>query len=114
MSHIIRKPAFCICKIKVADQLHSSVPLFFSYIDSTISILPKSEISNLTVFSSCTAHFVYDLVRNPKGRFSHDAAFKKVVMRKSVLKFPNSEDSNKPARLQRLARGYVTKLSQRC
>ena len=41
MSRIMRKPAFCICETKDADQLHSNHPadqrLCFRYIDSTIS-----------------------------------------------------------------------------
>ena len=37
MSRVVRKPAFCICENKDADQLRGS----------TIPLLPKSEISNL-------------------------------------------------------------------
>ena len=51
MSRIVRKPAFCICKNKVADQLRSSRKadqhLYFHYTDRTIPLLPKSEISML-------------------------------------------------------------------
>ena len=51
MSSVIRKPAFCICENKGADQLHGNYAadqhLCFCYIDSTIPILPKSEISSL-------------------------------------------------------------------
>ena len=42
MSCIKRKPAFCICENKATDQR-----LCFGYIDSTIHLLPKSEISSL-------------------------------------------------------------------
>ena len=38
------------------------------YLDSTIPLLPKSEIS------SCIAWFVSDLVGKPEDRFPHDAA----------------------------------------
>ena len=50
MSFVVRKPAFCICKNKDADQLHSNCAadqrLCFCYTDSTILLLPKSEISS--------------------------------------------------------------------
>ena len=42
LSHIVRKPAFCICENKDADQR-----LCFRYTDSTIPLLSKSEISSL-------------------------------------------------------------------
>ena len=48
MSLVMRKPAFCICKNKDADQLRSNREadqrLCFCYTDSTIPLLPKSEI----------------------------------------------------------------------
>ena len=51
MSHVMRIPAFCICKNKDADQLRgyceADQHLCFRYIDSTIPLLPKSEISSL-------------------------------------------------------------------
>ena len=51
MSGDVRKPDFCICENKAADQLCSSRTadqrLCFRYIDSTITLLPKSEISSL-------------------------------------------------------------------
>ena len=47
----MRKPTFCICESKDADQLRGSQKaeqcLCFRYIDSTIPLLPKSEISSL-------------------------------------------------------------------
>ena len=47
----MRKPAFCICENKDADQLcgnrEADQRLCFRYIDSTIPLLPKSEISML-------------------------------------------------------------------
>ena len=49
MSHIMRKPAFCQCKNKAADQLRSictaNQHLCFCYID-TIPLLANSEISS--------------------------------------------------------------------
>ena len=51
VSLIVRKPAFCICENKDADQLRgdreADQRLCFRYTDSTIPLLPKSEISNL-------------------------------------------------------------------
>ena len=47
----MRKPTFCICEIKDADQLlgnrEADQRLYFHYKDSTIPLLPKSEISSL-------------------------------------------------------------------
>ena len=51
MSLIMRKPAFCICENKDADQLRGNreaVQHFcFCYTDSTIPVLLKSKISSL-------------------------------------------------------------------
>ena len=51
MSLIVRKQAFCICEKKDADQLRSNGEadqrLCFRYSDSTIPLLPKSEMSSL-------------------------------------------------------------------
>ena len=47
----MRKPMFCICVNKDTDQLRGNREadqhLCFSYIDSTIPLLSKSEISSL-------------------------------------------------------------------
>ena len=51
MSLVMRKPAFCICENKAADQLRGNREadqrLCFRYIDRTIPSLPKSEFSSL-------------------------------------------------------------------
>ena len=51
MSRVVRKPAFCICENKDADQLRGNREadqrLCFRYTDSTIHLLPKYEISSL-------------------------------------------------------------------
>ena len=51
MSRVVRKPAFCICENKDADQLRGNREadqrLCFRYMESTIPLLPKSEISSL-------------------------------------------------------------------
>ena len=52
MSRVMRKPAFCICENKDADQLCGNCTadqrLCIHYTDSAITLLPKSEISNLS------------------------------------------------------------------
>ena len=51
LSRVVRKPAFCICENKDADQLRGNREadqrLCFRYTDSTIPLLPESEISSL-------------------------------------------------------------------
>ena len=51
MSRVVRKPAFCICGNKDADQLRgyreADQRLCFRYTDSTIPLLPKSATSSL-------------------------------------------------------------------
>ena len=51
LSHVMRKPAFCICENKGADQLRDNHTadqhLCFRYIDIAILLLSKSDISSL-------------------------------------------------------------------
>ena len=51
MSRVMRKPAFCLCENKDADQLRGNHEadqhLCFRYTDSTLPLLPKYEISRL-------------------------------------------------------------------
>ena len=76
----MRKPDFCIWENKGAVQLRSNCAadqcLCFHYINSTIPLLPKSEILSLWLYSPVRLSdlFVSDLVGNPKERFSPDAA----------------------------------------
>ena len=48
LSRVMRKPDFCICENKDADQLRgyreADPRLCFRYTDSTIPLLPKSKI----------------------------------------------------------------------
>ena len=79
MSHVVRKPAFCICENNGADQLRGNCEadqcLCFPYTDSSIPLLPKSGIFKpLAIFCGCTARFECDLVGNPEDRFSHNEA----------------------------------------
>ena len=79
MSRDVRKPDFCICENKDADQLRSNREadqrLCFHHLDSTIPLLSKSEnFKSLDIFCGCTAWFVSDLVGNPADWFSDVAA----------------------------------------
>ena len=51
LSLVVRKPAFCICENKDADQLRGNGEadqlLCFRYMASTIPLLPKYKISSL-------------------------------------------------------------------
>ena len=51
MSRVMRKPTFCICENKDADQLRGNREadqrLCFRYIDSAIPLLPKLKMSSL-------------------------------------------------------------------
>ena len=53
MSLVFRKPAFCTCENKDADQLRDDREadqcLCFRYMDSAIPLSPKSEISSVLV-----------------------------------------------------------------
>ena len=73
MSHIMRKPDYCIAKKnKATDQLRGSLAadqhLCFHYLDITIPLLLKL----LAIFFGGLARFMYYRVRNPKNRFSGD------------------------------------------
>ena len=75
----MRKPVFAYAKTKGGNQLHGNrladQRLCFRYMNSTIPLLPKSEISSLiAIFFCCKAWFVSDLFGNPKHRFLHEAA----------------------------------------
>ena len=72
----MRKPAFCICENKAAVQLRgyrkADQGLCFRYIESTVSLLSKSEIFKpLAIFCGYTAGFVSDLTwsETPKTAF---------------------------------------------
>ena len=73
----MRKPTFCICEIKDADQLcgnhrEADQRLCFRYIDSTIPLLPKFQASSHLLY-------LYSLICvgpgwKPECWFSHAAA----------------------------------------
>ena len=70
----MRKPDFCICENKDADQLRGNREadqrICFRYTDTTIPLLPTP----LAIFCDCSARFVSDLVGNPEDRFSQNEA----------------------------------------
>ena len=61
----MRKKGVLLSGKRTADQR-----LSFHYIDSTISLLPKSKFQASGPFCDCTVRFFSDLVGNPKDRFS--------------------------------------------
>ena len=83
MIHHIRKPTICICENKDADQLCSN--LCFHNMDSTIPLIPKSEISSFWPSSEAAQAGVSELVGNPEDRFSHDVAH--IILN---VKFPHT------------------------
>ena len=75
----MRKPSFCICENKDADQLcgnrEADQRLCFRFIASTIPVLPKyKHLKPLAIFCDCTGRFVSDQVKKPEDRFSHNEA----------------------------------------
>ena len=72
----MRKPVFCICENKGADQLRSNCAadqhLCFHYIDSTTTLPFKSEISTPPYVA--VQPFCVGPSQKPDDRFSHDTA----------------------------------------
>ena len=69
INRVVRKPAFCICENKDADQLRGN-RLCFRYTDSTISLLPKYEISSLQPSSVAVQPGLYGIwSETPKTGF---------------------------------------------
>ena len=61
----MRKPDFCLCENKDADQLRSMCNPFSTRIQN---------FKLLCIFCDCTDRFVSNLVGNPEDRLSRDAA----------------------------------------
>ena len=75
----MRKPAFCLCENKDAAQLRGNREadqrLRFRYTDSTIPLLPKSEISSLYLSSvAAQPGLCPTWSETPEDRFSHNEA----------------------------------------
>ena len=118
MSRVVRKADFCICENKDADQLRGNREadqrLCFRYTDSSIPLLPKSEISSL--YSSSVA-VRPGLCRTwseiPKTGFLRTRLISCVsgtdrqmsrVMRKPTFSFPTLSDADQAVHLQKMAR----------
>ena len=81
----MRKPDFCICENKDADQLRGNREadqrLCFRYTDSTIPrYYQRNNFKPLAIFCDCTDRFVSDNGRKPRRpvfsqRGSYDAAY---------------------------------------
>ena len=75
ISRVMRKPAFCLCENKGADQLRSMISAFvFATQIVKSSTSQNRNFKALAIFCGCTAQFVSHHVGNPEGRFSHAAA----------------------------------------
>ena len=78
LSRVMRKQTFCICENKDADQLRGNREadqrLCFRYIESTIPLLSKYEISSLQPSSVTVQLVCVGSGRRPERWFSHDAA----------------------------------------
>ena len=72
----MRKPDFCLCENKDADQLHSNCKvdqrLCFRYTDGTIPYLLKSKISS---FQPPSVAAQADLCETWSGRVEHENLF---------------------------------------
>ena len=65
----MRKPTFCICENKCADQLRRNCEadqrLCFRYMDGPVPLFSKPKnFKPLAIFIACTDQFVSDLVGN--------------------------------------------------
>ena len=78
LSLSVRKPAFCICENKDADQLCVHAKLISAFVFATwivqYLLFLNTNFKPLAIFCDYTARFVSDLVRNPEDRFSHNEA----------------------------------------
>ena len=83
----MRKPAFCICENKDADQLRGNCEadadqrLCFRYTDSTIPL----PLLNLIIQASCNLLWMYSLVcvgpgRKPEDMFRYDEAHLNLIV----------------------------------
>ena len=85
MSRVLRKPAFCICENKDADQLREAFVFATQIVQSLYLLYPKFQASSH--FCNCTPRFVSDQVVKPVCWFSHDWAQKAKKRTKLDLMF---------------------------
>ena len=90
----MRKPAFCICENKDADQLHSNENkdadqrLCFRFMDSAI---PKFHWEPLAIFCWRTAGFVSQRGSNYVALIVYKIAFVRAVEMQCLLFYNNQE-----------------------
>ena len=70
MSRVVRKPAFCICENKDADQLRGLLISAFVFVIRIVQL----HFLNPQFQASSHLWCMSDLVRNPEDRFSHNEA----------------------------------------
>ena len=82
LSYVIKTSAFCIGENKVTDQLCGNRTadqcLCFLYIDNTIPLIPKSEISSRYLLCLYSL-FCVGPGQKPEDRFSYDSFYKKLI-----------------------------------
>ena len=75
---ILRKPDFCLCENKGADQLRSNCKADHAFVFAKWIVQFSSTYSqnfkHLACLCDCTAQFVSHLVGNPKDLLSRDVA----------------------------------------
>ena len=85
----MRKPAFCISEKQrrrsaaITAQLISAFVFATKIVQSLFFLNPKFQVSSHLLV--CTACFVLDLVGNPEDRFSHDAAYRRLLQLNRLL-----------------------------
>ena len=94
----MRKPAFCICENKDADQLRGNREaeqrLSFRYTDSTIPLLSKSEFSNLLPSSvAVQAGLCRTWSETPKTGFLRTRLKLKEYVSMKMFQMPNYENN---------------------
>ena len=129
MSHFMSKPAFCTCKKRAADQ-----HLSFHYIDSMITLLPKSVLSSLypssmvpqpclcptwsetpkTVFKwpGSYNYYLYSAVKTTDRKHSNNSYITSKLQNKWATLwenlsswFPTRSDKNRAVQPQKMVRG---------
>ena len=116
MSRVIRKPDFCLCENKGADQLRITAQISFAVTAKLISafvfatpIVQSFFYLNLKFQASSrflrlyrTGRFVPGLVGNPEDRFSHDVA----QMKSEQIKYMYLDFTRNKNTLQDISYGY--------
>ena len=84
----MRKPAFCICENKDADQLlgNREADQRLCFATQIVQFLfYLYNFKPLAIFSGCTAWFVLDQVGNPEDLFSHNEARMETIIKQENI-----------------------------